>query len=341
MKGRGTPDNPGNRFERLHLQREAGEQPERDTEFLIDRTGSILSSNDSPDIGFDRSINPYRGCEHGCIYCYARPTHEYLGFSAGLDFESRILVKTGAARLLRRELASPSWRPRLVALSGVTDCYQPVERKLRLTRSCLEVLAEFRNPVAIVTKNHLVTRDLDLLTELARFNALNVSISITTLETSLQRVMEPRTSIPERRLAAIEELARNGIPVAVMVAPVIPGLTDHEIPRILEAAREHGAWSARYQLLRLPHGVGELFENWLGRHVPLRAERVLHRIREVRSGRLNDSRFHRRMQGEGFYARQIEQLFEKTRRKLGLREQLPTPSAEAFRRSGQMRLPLL
>jgi DNA repair photolyase len=340
MLRRGTSRNPGNRFERLHLTWESGEEPEPTTEFLIDRTESILTTNDSPDIGFDRSVNPYRGCEHGCIYCYARPTHEYLGFSAGLDFESRILVKSAAPSLLRRELHAPHWRPQVVALAGVTDPYQPVERKLCLTRRCLEVLVEVRNPVAIVTKNHLVTRDIDLLTELAAVGAVQVSISITTLDRRLQRVMEPRTSIPERRLAAVEQLARNAIPVAVLVAPVIPGLTDHEIPGILKAARDHGAWSCRYQLLRLPHGVKDLFEDWLRRSFPLRAGRVLNRIREVRSGNLSDSRFHRRMSGEGVYARQIEQLFRRTREKLGFRPSLPELSCAAFRRNGQMRLPL-
>lgn len=340
MSRRGTSQNPGSRFERLHLTWENGEQPEPSTEFLIDRTESILTSNDSPDIGFDWSLNPYRGCEHGCIYCYARPTHEYLGFSAGLDFESRILVKSSAPGLLRRELHSPRWRPQVVAMAGVTDPYQPVERKLCLTRRCLEVLVEVRNPVAVVTKNHLVTRDIDLLKELATHDAAHVSISITTLDIEVQRAMEPRTSIPERRLAAVEELARNAIPVAVLVAPVIPGLTDHEIPRILKAARDHGAWCCRYQLLRLPHGVKDLFEEWLRRSFPLRAERVLHRIREVRSGKLSDSRFHHRMSGEGIYARQIEQLFRKTGQKLGFRPSLPELSCAAFRRNGQMRLPL-
>ncbi|MEJ2077703.1 MAG: PA0069 family radical SAM protein [Acidobacteriota bacterium] len=340
MPRRGTSQNPGSRFERLHLTWERGEEPAPSTEFLIDRTTSILTSNKSPDIGFDWSVNPYRGCEHGCIYCYARPTHEYLGFSAGLDFESRILVKSSAPSLLRQELLSLRWRPRVVAMAGVTDPYQPVERKLRLTRRCLEVLAEVRNPVAVVTKNHLVTRDIDLLKELSRMDAAHVSISVTTLDVNLQRVMEPRTSIPERRLNAVEQLARNGIPVAVLVAPVIPGLTEHEIPRILTAARDHGAWCCRYQLLRLPHGVKDLFEEWLRRCFPLRAERVLRRIREVRSGKLSDSRFHHRMSGEGIYARQIEQLFTKSSEKLGFRSSLPELSCAAFRRNGQMRLPL-
>ena len=339
MTKRGTPQNPGNRFERVELFWEPGEEPTPSTEFLVDRTESILTENRSPDIPFDWSVNPYRGCEHGCIYCYARPTHEYLGFSAGLDFESRILVKLQAAELLRRELRSPRWKPRLVALSGVTDPYQPVERKLKLTRGCLEVLVEMRNPVGIVTKNHLVTRDIDLLRELAAVDAVRVSISVTTLDRRLHRVMEPRTSTPDRRLAAVEALARALIPVAVLVAPVIPGLTEHEIPRILKAASDAGARACHYQILRLPHGVRHLFEDWLRRRFPLRAERVLHRILELRSGRLNDSRFHHRMRGEGPYARQIEDLFQATRRRLGLQPSLPAVSCAAFQRSGQLQLP--
>src|SRR6185436_4215658 len=248
VKGRGASINPANRFEEIHLERDIDWNPEEDpaprTQFFRDQSATIINYNDSPDIGFDASINPYRGCEHGCIYCYARPTHEYLGFSAGLDFESRIMVKERAPELLRRELSSPKWKPQVIALSGVTDCYQPIERKLKLTRGCLEVLAEFRNPVGIVTKNHLVTRDLDLLQELARHNAAAVCISLTSLDTELRRVMEPRTSPPAARLAAIRALSQAGIPVGALIAPVIPGLTDHEVPALVEAAAKAGARSA-------------------------------------------------------------------------------------------------
>src|SRR5712691_1589899 len=239
-----------------------------ETQVTIERARSIVSHNDSPDVGFDASINPYRGCEHGCIYCYARPYHDYLGFSAGLDFETKILVKEDAPELLRAELVSRKWQPKVVAISGVTDAYQPIERKLQVTRRCLEVLAEFRNPVVIVTKNQLVTRDIDLLKELASFSAAAVCVSVTTLDAELARVMEPRTSTPANRLEAIHSLAEAGVPVRVLVAPVIPGLTDHETPSIIKAAAKAGASHAGYVVVRLPHGVGDLFEGWLEEHFP-------------------------------------------------------------------------
>jgi DNA repair photolyase len=301
------------------------------TVFFRDATRSIITHNDSPDLGFDASINPYRGCEHGCIYCYARPTHEYLGFSAGLDFESRIMIKTDAPALLRKELASPKWKPRVLAMSGVTDCYQPVERKLRITRGCLEVLAECRHPVGIVTKNHLVTRDLDLLRELARFEAAFVFVSVTTLDAELTARMEPRASRPAHRLAAIEALRAAGVPVGVMVAPVIPGLTDHEMPAILAAAAKAGAERAGYVMLRLPHGLGALFEGWLDQHYPGRKEKVLNQIRSLRGGRLNDPSFGRRMRGEGPLADQTAALFEVAKRRAGLADRPLRWSAAAFR----------
>src|SRR4051812_22970277 len=225
---RGAAENPPNRFEKIHLERDEEWNPEEDplprTQFLKDSSKTIIAYNDSPDIGFEASVNPYRGCEHGCIYCFARPFHEYLGFSAGLDFETKIMVKENAPQLLREELSSPKWKPQLIAMSGVTDCYQPVERKLKLTRGCLQVLAEFRNPVGIVTKNHLVTRDIDHLSELARHNAAIVFISLTTLDTELRKLMEPRTSPPAARLDAIRQLSKAGIPVGILMAPMIPGL---------------------------------------------------------------------------------------------------------------------
>ena len=234
---------------------------------------SIITRNTSPDVGFETSLNPYRGCEHGCIYCYARPTHEYLGFSAGLDFESKIMVKTNAPELLRAELESPRWQPQTLVLSGVTDPYQPVERKLRITRGCLEVLAKFRNPVAIITKNHLVTRDIDILRELAACNAVAVNVSVTSLDPTLQRVLEPRTTSPQGRLDAIEQLRAANIPVGVMVAPIIPGLTDHEVPKILDACAKAGAQFAGYTIIRLPWAVAPLFEHWLEEHFPDRKEK--------------------------------------------------------------------
>src|SRR5258708_2940826 len=271
-RGRGATINPADRFTALHYDQDEFSAAENarpiPTEFFADDTQSIISRNNSPDVGFETSVNPYRGCEHGCAYCYARPTHEYLGFSAGLDFESKILVKLKAGPLLRAELSNRNWRPQVVVLSGVTDCYQPIERKLRLTRSCLEVLAEFRNPVSIVTKNFLVTRDLDLLRELARFDAVSVFVSITTLNADLAAKMEPRASRPAHRLRAVEMLARAGVPVGVMVAPIVPGLNDREIPAVLEAAKTAGAGEAGYTVLRLPHGVKDVFQEWLKLHFP-------------------------------------------------------------------------
>ncbi len=335
QRGRGAPINPPNRFEPLWYSRDPEwndlEDPALETQFFRDTSRSIITYNDSPDVGFDASINPYRGCEHGCIYCYARPTHEYLGFSAGLDFESKILVKEDAPELLRRELSSPRWKPQVLAISGVTDSYQPIERRLQLTRRCLQVLAEFRNPVVVITKNHLVTRDVDVLGELARYEAVRVFLSITTLDGSLSRVMEPRASHPTRRLAAIEALSQAGVQTGVLVAPVIPGLTDHELPSILAAAVQAGAKVAGYVTLRLPHGVGPLFEQWLGQHLPDRKDKVLHRIRAIRGGKLNDPRFNSRMRGEGIFAEQIRSLFALACRKAGIDGRGPTLSTAAFR----------
>ncbi|HXK25204.1 MAG TPA: PA0069 family radical SAM protein [Myxococcota bacterium] len=281
------------------------------------------------------------GVFHGCAYCFARPTHEYLGFSAGLDFETRILVKEDAPELLRRALSSPRWEPRVVALSGVTDAYQPVEAKLRLTRRCLEVFAEFRNPVVIITKSALVARDADLLAELARHHAASVHVSVTSLDDGLRRALEPRASSPRGRLAAIETLAAAGVPVGVLSAPVIPGLNDSEIPAILSAAAEAGAREAGWVMLRLPHGVKELFESWLLRHFPDRRERVMSRLREVSGGALYDSRYHTRQRGTGVYAEQIRSLFELARRRAGLANERTTLSTAAFRRPGSAQLSLL
>lgn len=337
-KGRGASDNPENRFESIHLERDTDWNPEEDpapsTQFLRDSTRSIITYNDSPDLGFGASLNPYRGCEHGCIYCYARPTHEFLGFSAGLDFETRIMVKLDAARLLREELSSPRWTPQTLAMSGVTDCYQPVERKLRITRGCLEVLAEFRNPVGIVTKNHLVTRDVDLLVKLAGVRAVAVFVTLTTLDAGLVTHLEPRTSRPEHRLDAIRKLHAAGVPVGVMVAPVIPALTDHEIPHILAAAADAGASSAAYVTLRLPYGLGPMFEDWLTRHFPDRKDKVINRLRAMRGGKLNDSTFGSRMSGEGIFADQISKMFEVSCRKAGLNREKMELSTASFRRPG-------
>jgi DNA repair photolyase len=342
IRGRGASWSPANRFEKLHVDLadadvvdasyEHEKMPQRATQYFRDGTRTIITRNNSPDVGFETSLNPYRGCEHGCIYCYARPTHEYLGFSAGLDFESKIMVKTNAPELLRRELESPRWQPQTLVLSGVTDPYQPIERKLQITRRCLEILAEFRNPVAIITKNHLVTRDADILSELATCNAAAVNVSVTSLNPALQRVLEPRTTSPHARLDAIAHLRAANIPVGVMVAPIIPGLTDHEVPKILEACARAGAQFAGYTVIRLPWAVAPLFEHWLEEHFPDRKEKVLGRIRDLRRKRLNDPRWHARIKGEGIFAEQIASLFKVACRRTGIRER-PTLSCKSFRRS--------
>ena len=341
---RGAAENPPNRFEKVHLERDEDWNPEEDplprTQFLKDSSKTIIAYNDSPDIGFETSINPYRGCEHGCIYCYARPFHEYLGFSAGIDFETKIMVKENAPQLLREELASPKWKPQVIAISGVTDCYQPIERKLKITRGCLEVLAEFRNPVGIVTKNSLVTRDIDLLSELAKHDAAQVFISVTTLDTELRKIMEPRTSPPAARLEAVRRLSEAGVRVGILMAPIIPGLTDHEIPAVLDAAAKAGAKSAGHVTLRLPHAVAPLFEKWLETHFPDRKEKVLNRLRAMRGGKLYDSKFGQRMRGEGIFADQIDQLFDVARRKVGIAGRGGELSAAAFRRPGGAQLQL-
>jgi DNA repair photolyase len=344
VKGRGAASNPTGRFERLAFVPEVDDEDDdgkmaRPTELYRDTSKSILAFNDSPDVPMDASVNPYRGCEHGCIYCYARPYHEYLGLSAGADFESKIFVKENAAALLREALSAKSWKPQVIGLSGVTDPYQPVERKLRITRACLEVLSEFRNPVAVITKNHLVTRDIDLLAPMAEHEAAAVFLSITTLDDKLAGTMEPRASRPALRLDAIRKLRAAGIPAGVMVAPIIPGLTDHEVPAILAAAAEAGAMTAGRTVVRLPHGVKELFAEWLDAHAPLRKEKVLGRLRDVRDGKLNDSSFGSRMTGEGPFAESIHQMFELHRRRLGLTQHVPL-STNAFRRAGGSQLDL-
>jgi DNA repair photolyase len=334
-RGRGAAVNPQNRFEKLAVEHEEPGPDHVETELLRDGSRSIITYNDSPDVGFDASLNPYRGCEHGCIYCYARPTHEYLGFSAGLDFETRILVKEDAPELLRRELMARKWKPQTLAMSGVTDPYQPVERKLEITRRCLAVLAEFRNPVAVISKNALMTRDIDHLSALAEHGAAAAFLSITTLDGELARKMEPRASHPRDRLEALARLSAAGIPTGVMVAPVVPAITDHEMPRILEAAAAAGARTAGYVMMRLPGAVSGLFETWLAEHFPDRKDKVLHRVQELRGGKLNDPRFGSRMRGEGIFADQVRTTFQTFRRKYGLDQPFPALSTAAFRRPGE------
>jgi len=345
---RGTGIDPGNRFTGREIELD-GDERDHDaatgegasvrTRVYRDTSRTVISRNTSPDIPFEASLNPYRGCEHGCSYCYARPTHEYLGLSAGLDFERMLFAKLDAPELLATELAKPSWVPDHLALSGVTDPYQPIERRLRVTRGCLEVLAAHRQPVGVITKNALVIRDLDLLSELARYGAARVMVSITTLDEDLRRRLEPRTSTIADRLRAVRELAAAGVTVGVNVAPIIPGLNDHEIPAILEAAAEAGADGAAWTLLRLPHAVEGIFVAWLREHAPLRADRVLARLREARGGALSDARFGHRMRGEGVYARQIKTLFDVHRRRVGLERGGAVLDGSHFRVPGRARQP--
>jgi DNA repair photolyase len=351
ISGRGSNFNPANRFEAIHVEpdgewldaeyAETGAVSHPRTRFYDDATESLLVHNDSPDVGPGWGLNCYRGCEHGCAYCFARPYHEYLGWSSGLDFETKIMVKRRAPELLRAELSARKWQPVPIMMSGATDCYQPAERYFRLTRSCLEVLAEFRQPVGIITKNFLITRDLDLLAELARYHCVSVSVSVTSLDPELAGRLEPRAARPEHRLRAIKLLADAGVPVTVLVAPVIPGLTDHELPGILAAAAQAGARRASYVLLRLPHAVKDVFLQWLDDHEPGKKERVLSRIRDLRGGKLYDATFGSRMRGQGIFAEQIAQMFEVAARRAGLNREKPTLSTAHFRRPGGTQLEFL
>jgi DNA repair photolyase len=328
--GRGAVSNPGVRFESHAsspfddgwetLCHDVGELPRLDTMLVRDSTRSAISWNTSPDIGFDRAVNPYRGCEHGCIYCYARPTHAYLGYSPGLDFETKLVFKPEIARLLEKELSKTGYVARTLALGSNTDPYQPVERTLKLTRLVLEVLDRFNHPVGIVTKSACVLRDLDILASMAKRNLARVHVSITTLNTRLARVMEPRAATPARRLQAIAELTRAGVPAGVLAAPMIPALNDAEMEKILEAAARAGARHAGYVLLRLPLELRQMFEEWLHTHFPDRARHVLSLIRQTRAGQLNDPRFHHRFSGQGVYADLLLQRFTRATRQFGFGE---------------------
>ncbi len=337
--------NPVGRFERLDIvldPAELGDDERRHvaTKVFRDTTRTALAKNDSPDLPFSYSLNPYRGCEHGCPYCFARPSHEYLGFSAGLDFETQIVAKPDLPRRLSEAFQKASWVPQTIALSGNTDPYQPIERSLQITRGCLDVLLHHRNPVGLITKNALVTRDLDVLRELAALGLVRVTLSVTTLRDDLAGPMEPRASRPATRLRAVETLAEAGVPVGVNAAPLIPGLTDEELPAILRAAADAGATSAGYMMVRLPGAVAEVFEEWLRRTLPDRADRVLNRIREGKGGRLNDPRFGHRFRSDGPYADAIRQVFRAETRRLGLNRKRPPLATHHFRRlaGGQMDL---
>ena len=341
IKGRGASFNPPNRFERLHLElieQEWEDERTVKTEFFLDTSRSILAKNDSPDLNFTYSINPYRGCEHGCIYCYARPSHEYLGFSAGTDFESKILVKPEAPQLLEETFSRKSWKPQVIAFSGNTDPYQPIERKLQLTRRCLEIFLKYRNPIEIITKNFLITRDIDILQQLASLDLVHVLISITTLNPELVHVMEPRTSTPEKRLEALKLLANSRIPVGVNAAPIIPGLNDEELPTILREAASRGATTAGYILVRLPGPVKPLFLYWLQRKLPERKLKIINRLQDVRAGKLSDSRFGTRMRGEGRIAESIEDLFHLMCKRYHLNEKRIELSTEHFTRAPEKQI---
>ena len=323
-RGRGARSNPAHRFdsvERSFLDdgwESLADLPPLKTEIFVETPRTIITRNESPDISFDRSINPYRGCEHGCTYCYARPAHAYMGLSPGLDFESKLFIKPNAAQLLREELNAPNYVPRSIALGANTDPYQPIEKQYRITRQIIEVLAEFKHPFGIVTKNGMVTRDIDLLAPLAAQGLVKVALSITTLDGKLARAMEPRASIPSKRLAAIEALSVAGIPTVVMIGPVIPGLNDHEIENILKAARGAGAREAGYTMLRLPHEVRGIFKDWLEKAYPDRYARVMAQVKDVRGGKETSSQFGERMTGSGPVAWMIGRRFQLACQKLGL-----------------------
>ena len=344
FKGRGSQIQSSNKFLKAKyvtdhiegLDERLLENPH--TQIFLETPKKILNRVDSPDLGFGYSMNPYQGCEHGCIYCYARNTHEYYGFSAGLDFESKIIVKKNAARLLEQELMKPSWNAVPIMLSGNTDCYQPQEKKFEITRSMLKVLAQYRHPVSIISKNSLVLRDLDLLQDLASDNLVHVYISITTLDEELRRAMEPRTASAIKRLKTVEALAKANIPVGIMNAPIIPGLNQHEIPAVLKAAAEHGALNAGMTIVRLNGSIGKIFEDWLRKNFPDRFEKVWNQICAVHGGNVNDSQFGRRMRGEGQEADAIHQLFRASKKKYFAGKTMPVYDLTKFRKGGSLSL---
>ncbi|HEX5314587.1 MAG TPA: PA0069 family radical SAM protein [Gammaproteobacteria bacterium] len=341
IRGRGSAARPEGRFESLAHEREDDgwfppeEEGRPRTTLGVDRARRVLSDNDSPDVGFSRSINPYKGCEHGCAYCFARPTHSYLGLSPGLDFETKIFYKPDAPEQLARELAAPNYRSTPIALGINTDAYQPIERETRLTRRILEVLAAHAHPLTIVTKSALVERDLDLLAPMAARGLASVAFSITTLDRELARRMEPRATAPARRIEAVRRVAAAGVPVSVLVAPVIPALNDMELERVLECAREAGAEHAGYVVLRLPHELAELFPAWLEAHYPERKGKVLSILTELHGGKLYDSRFGTRMRGQGEWGSLLAQRFALARRRLGYSEKWASLRSDLFRVPGR------
>ncbi|MEM6342878.1 MAG: PA0069 family radical SAM protein [Bacteroidota bacterium] len=346
IKGRGAQINPSNPYLK-HAYDTAAEDgldealvPDTKTELFFEHPKKILNHVKSPDVPFEWSLNPYQGCEHGCIYCYARNAHTYWGFSAGLDFERKIIVKENAAELLVKALENKRWQPKPIMLSGNTDCYQPLERKLKITRQCLEVLLRYHHPLSLITKNSLILRDLDLLKELAKEGLVHVAITITTLNEELRRAMEPRTASTKKRLAVVETLAKAGIPVGVMLGPVIPGLNNHEIPKLVEESAKRGALSAGYTFVRLNGQTGDIFEHWIKQHFPDRAQKVLSQIKASHAGSLNDSTYGRRMRGEGEIAKSVAQLYKIAKRRFLADRKMPPYNLKAFRRPSDVQLRL-
>ena len=344
LKGRGAQIKTANRFLKGQYVTEHVEgldeplQSAPTTQVFLENAKTIVNKITSPDLGMMYSTNPYQGCEHGCIYCYARNTHEYYGFSAGLDFESKIIVKKDAPRLIEKFILNPNWDPVPISVSGNTDCYQPLEKKYELTRGILKVFAQYRHPVGMISKNSLVLRDLDILKDLAQDNLVHVYISITTLNEDLRRAMEPRTASAVKRLKTVEELSKAGVPVGVMNAPVIPGLNHHEIPAILKAAADHGAISAGMTVVRLNGSIGKIFEDWLRKNFPDRFDKVWNQIWSVHGANVNDSQFGRRMSGEGNHADIIHQLFSTAKRKYFAGRKMPPLNVTAFRKGGNLTL---
>ncbi|MCU0396499.1 MAG: PA0069 family radical SAM protein [Cyclobacteriaceae bacterium] len=344
FKGRGSQIKTVNRFLKAHYVTDHIEGLDEPllslptTQLFYEHPKKVVNKVTSPDLGMMYSLNPYQGCEHGCIYCYARNTHEYYGFSAGLDFESKIMVKKNAPQLLEKFLLHPEWQATPIAFSGNTDCYQPLEREMKITRSLLAVMARYRHPVGIITKNSLILRDLDILSDLAHDNLVHVYISITTLDEELRRIMEPRTASAGKRLKTVEALARAGVPVGIMNAPIIPGLNHHEIPAIIQAAAEHGAQAAGMTVVRLNGAIGKLFEDWLRKNFPDRFDKVWNQICALHGGSVNDSEFGRRMTGEGQYAEAIYQLYSAAKRKYFAGKNMPPYNLNVFRRGGNLSL---
>lgn len=344
IKGRGAQVNTDNPFLVNTIDRNAEdgideyESSSPQTQIFTDNPKNILTKVSSPDVGFYYSINPYQGCEHGCIYCYARNSHEFYGFSAGLDFETKIMVKPNAAELLEKRFQKKSWQPISISLSGNTDCYQPIEKKLKITRSVLKVMLKYGNPVSIITKNSLILRDLDILEELAHKKLIHVYLSITTLQEDLRQKLEPRTATTQKRLDTLANLTKSGIPVGVMAAPIIPGLNHHEIPGILKRASEAGALTAAYTVVRLNGSIGELFKDWLKKQFPNKAKKVWNQIRELHGGQVNDSRWKTRMTGEGALATSISQLFHVSKEKYFKDRCMPKHSLTQFSNLGNWKL---